>query len=359
MTIYLKMLHLCHLSFKYIYLIGIREDKLEKNNMFPEDENQNHPEENNSHEMESDETTIEDFLDKFTVTKKEKKTVFITKHDNNSGEGEEAPESIAYKFNWGAFLFNWIWAVKYKKWWLLSILVMLFIPYGYIPAGVLCLWAGMKGNQWAWEEVQYESEEDFHQAQKKWVKAWFGIVSVLVVVGLIVLSSMPKQKQVEAQESMTSFTSTPREMKIPNEVYKNTTTQDRYSDLLNSDKYIIYWVRYKNDFENSNLEFIQNKMAEKTEAVKDRFMLIPNLIEIRDASGNVIESQKNIQMRKYDLKPHCENVGQTCFEGWLYENCYNRYCVINPQTRAYIKVGGKKNVVPQAIKASNRWNLER
>lgn len=324
--------------------------------MFPEDENENHPEENNQQEVESDETTIEDFLDKFTVTKKEEKKVFITKHDNNSGEGEEAPESIAYQFNWGAFLFNWIWAIKYKKWWLLSILVMLFIPYGFIPAGVLCIWAGMKGNQWAWEEVQYENEEDFHDAQKKWVKAWFGIMTVLVIIGLIILGSMPKQKQVETQESMTSFTSATREMRIPYEVVQNTTAQDKYNELLNADKYIIYWVRYKNDFENSNLEFIQKKMEERKETLKDRFILVPTLVEIHDASGNLIESRKNIQMDKYDLKAHCENQDKTCFEGWLYENCYNKYCVINPKTKVYIKVGGKKNLIPQAIKAANSWD---
>lgn len=326
--------------------------------MFPEDNNENFSEENKQQEqnLESDETTIEDFLDKFTVSKKAEKKVFITERDNNSGEGEEAPESIAYKFNWGAFLFNWIWAVKYQKWWLLSIPVMLFIPYGFIPAGVLCIWAGMKGNQWAWEEVQYESEEDFHEAQRKWVKAWFGFLAVFVVICLMILSSMPKKKQVETQETMTSFTSTTREMKIPDEVYQNTTVKDKYNELLNADKYIIYWVRYKNDFENSNLEFIQNKMTERKDALKNRFMLIPNLVEIHDENGNIIESRKNIQMEKYDLKPSCENQDKTCFEGWLYENCYNKYCVINPKTKAYIKVGGKKNVIPQAIKAANRWS---
>lgn len=320
--------------------------------MLPEDGNE-------EHKFESDETTIEDYLDKFTVSKKEEKKVFITKHDNNSGEGEEAPESIAYKFNWGAFLFNWIWAIKYKKWWLMAIPAMLFIPYGFIPAGVLCIWAGMKGNQWAWEEVQYKNEEDFHDAQKKWVKAWLGTFAVFVVVGLLVLASMPKQKQVETQENMTSIPATTREMRIPEEVYQNTTAQDRYSEYLGSDKYIIYWVRYKNDFELSNLEYIQNRMGMRNEAVQNKFILAPNLVEIHDGNGNVIESRKSIRMNKYDLKPNCENPNKTCFEGWLYENCYNKYCIINPTTKSYVKVGGKKNVVPQAIKAFNRWHSER
>lgn len=43
--------------------------------MFPEDNNENFSEENKQQEqnLESDETTIEDFLDKFTVSKKQRK----------------------------------------------------------------------------------------------------------------------------------------------------------------------------------------------------------------------------------------------------------------------------------------------
>lgn len=43
--------------------------------MFPEDNNENFSEENKQQEqnLESDETTIEDFLDKFTISKKQRK----------------------------------------------------------------------------------------------------------------------------------------------------------------------------------------------------------------------------------------------------------------------------------------------
>ena len=46
--------------------------------MFPEDNNENFSEENKQQEqnLESDETTIEDFLDKFTISKKAEKKVF-------------------------------------------------------------------------------------------------------------------------------------------------------------------------------------------------------------------------------------------------------------------------------------------
>ena len=48
--------------------------------MLPEDNNDNFSEENKQDEqnIESDETTIEDFLDKFTISKKAEKKVFST-----------------------------------------------------------------------------------------------------------------------------------------------------------------------------------------------------------------------------------------------------------------------------------------
>lgn len=46
--------------------------------MFPEDNNENFSEENKQQEqnLESDETTIEDFLDKFTISKKSREKSF-------------------------------------------------------------------------------------------------------------------------------------------------------------------------------------------------------------------------------------------------------------------------------------------
>jgi len=62
---------------------------------------------------------------------------------------------------WGAFLLNWIWAIRFRVWWgLLSLvpIVGLAVP----------IWLGLKGRELAWRRRAWTSVEAFNQAQRKW-----------------------------------------------------------------------------------------------------------------------------------------------------------------------------------------------
>ena len=82
------------------------------------------------------------------------------------------------KWNWGAFLWGPIWAIGNNTW----IGLLGFIPYvGLIMAIVL----GIKGNEWAWQNKNWNSFQHFKETQKKWVKAWF--ITFLVIFTLCIL----------------------------------------------------------------------------------------------------------------------------------------------------------------------------
>ena len=66
--------------------------------MLTPDENTNLSNEQDNN-YSNDEISVENFLDKIIIEKTEEKKVFIIKPDNNSGTGENAPDSIAHKFN--------------------------------------------------------------------------------------------------------------------------------------------------------------------------------------------------------------------------------------------------------------------
>ncbi len=83
------------------------------------------------------------------------------------------------KFNWGAFLLNWIWGVMHKKYITLLILPASIIPF--IGPLALAIWFGFKGNQWAWESKDWESVEQFNEVQTNWVRVWL----ILFILGLI------------------------------------------------------------------------------------------------------------------------------------------------------------------------------
>lgn len=83
------------------------------------------------------------------------------------------------RFNWGAFLLNWIWGVMHKKYITLLILPASIIPF--IGPLALAIWFGFKGNEWAWESKEWENVEQFNEVQTNWVRIWL----ILFILGLI------------------------------------------------------------------------------------------------------------------------------------------------------------------------------
>ncbi len=310
---------------------------------------------NQNNNYNNDKISVENFLDKITIETTEEKKVFIVKHDNNSGTGEKAPDSIACKFNWGAFLFNWIWGLKYKKWILLAIPVLFLIPYGFIAGIIMCIWAGMKGNQWAWEEIQYKNEEDFNNAQKKWVKACLYLFSIgLAIIALLVmvLAYNKKMKETIIEPYYSIFTST--ELTIPQEVYESTAPQDRHYDFLTSSKNIIYWQKEQSELSDNNKNYIEEEFNKVKEQLEQSFILHPE--EKAKTSEDSQQIEQDLTSDREETKPQpCKNKNALCIETWLNTNCNSGYCIINPTLKKYYKVRGKENVIPKALKLNTKW----
>ncbi len=313
-----------------------------------EDDNSK-PENYNPNGYESDETTIEDFLDTITIEHKEEKKVFIVKPDNTSGMGEGAPESISKIFNWGAFLFNWIWGLKYQKWILLIALVLLFIPYGFIGSFIISIWAGAKGNQWAWEEVQYKNETDFHYAQKKWVKAWFILFGITLVLAGILWFTLPK-KQLEQISNTNYSLFVSEEKNMPEEVFENTEPEDKNYNILISPKITVYWQNENNELSEKNAKYIEEEFEKSKDLLQDKVTILSENIqkETEETKNNTPDENKN-QPKK------CNNGSDLCINEWLNDTCKDGYCIINPNLKKYYKVRGKENVIPKVIKVLKEW----
>jgi hypothetical protein len=91
------------------------------------------------------------------------------------------------KFNWGAFLLNWIWAFGHGLW--------LWGILGLIPlVGTIVMFVlGFKGNRWAWEKGDYTGAEDLRRRERKWAWAalwvYLGIFVLAFLIGLLAGSS--------------------------------------------------------------------------------------------------------------------------------------------------------------------------
>jgi hypothetical protein len=79
------------------------------------------------------------------------------------------------RWNWGAFLLNWIWGIGNNTFIALLTLVPIF---GFVMLFVL----GAKGSRWAWRNGRWDSVDHFKRVQRLWA-----IWGVIIWVGGIAL----------------------------------------------------------------------------------------------------------------------------------------------------------------------------
>jgi len=119
--------------------------------------------------------------------------------ENTSGQGKKAivPPEID-RWNWGAFLLNWIWGIGNNTF----IALLMFVPFvNFIMPFVL----GVKGSAWAWQNKEWESIDHFKAVQKKWAY-WTAIVYLFFIAAFaglffIVMSSMKDSDAFKLAES--------------------------------------------------------------------------------------------------------------------------------------------------------------
>ena len=79
------------------------------------------------------------------------------------------------RWNWGAFLLNWIWGIGNNTF----IALLCLVPgVGIVMAFVL----GAKGNAWAWRNGRWDDVAHFRRVQRRW--AMWGFIIAFAVVGL-------------------------------------------------------------------------------------------------------------------------------------------------------------------------------
>jgi hypothetical protein len=99
--------------------------------------------------------------------------------DNASGQGARAqvPAEID-RWNWGAFLLNWIWGLGNGTY----IALLMFVPLVNV---VMPFVLGAKGSAWAWRNERWRDVEHFRRVQRTW--AIWGVVVWVASIGLVVV----------------------------------------------------------------------------------------------------------------------------------------------------------------------------
>lgn len=80
------------------------------------------------------------------------------------------------RWNWGAFLLNWIWGIGNS----VFIALLMFVPLVNI---VMFFVLGARGSRWAWRNRAWRDAEHFRSVQRKWA-----IAGVIIWIGMFGLT---------------------------------------------------------------------------------------------------------------------------------------------------------------------------
>lgn len=81
------------------------------------------------------------------------------------------------RWNWGAFLLNWIWGIGNSTY----IALLMFVPGVNL---VMLFVLGAKGSRWAWKNRLWVDEAHFRRTQRNWA-----IAGIIVAAGFVLLAS--------------------------------------------------------------------------------------------------------------------------------------------------------------------------
>ena len=124
----------------------------------------------------------------------------MVKQTNNTSL-PDAPALIQkeiIRWNWGAFLLNWVWALGNRLWiWLpigLAASAVALVPspnnktfwISMICQAVISVALGVKGSEWAWKSKKWDSIEHFQRTQKRWRNWGIAFTAVGFVIGIII-----------------------------------------------------------------------------------------------------------------------------------------------------------------------------
>ncbi len=153
------------------------------------------------------------------------------------------------------------------------------------------------------------------------------ILIILAVTFVISLSPSSKDKSQPPKSSSQKLTEvTPSYTpsiygaeQIPNSIYKNTLRNDTFYDIINpnNDKKHIFWA------------YADCPIGRKLKSDIDSILEINGLNNYYIHDGNLMSGEMIVK---------CNNQSMECVEPYLYDNCSDNICIINPPKKELIKV---------------------
>ena len=155
-----------------------------------------------------------------------------------------------------------------------------------------------------------------------------GIILIILAVTFVISlspsskdkSQPPKSSSQKLTEATPSYTpSIYGAEQIPSSIYKNTLGNDTFYDIINpnNEKKHIFWA------------YADCPIGRKLKSDIDSILEINGLNNYYIHDGNLMSGEMIVK---------CNNQSMECVEPYLYDNCSDNICIINPPKKELIKV---------------------
>lgn len=185
---------------------------------------------------------------------------------------EETTNNDLKKFNFGAFIFTWIWGIfngSFKETCLVLILFIIsrimhiFLLVDLVIFGY-AIYCGIKGNEWAYQNKQWESLERFTKVQRYWAVGGavylLGVIAIIASLIFIAVNIFIKAPEVTAGNIISTEivrVINKHDFKSGENVadfFTDPERQDRYEIKHKAEKYGTNGIKY--DLPTSNQSFV-------------------------------------------------------------------------------------------------------
>lgn len=172
------------------------------------------------------------------------------------------------KFNWGAFWGTWIWGINNKvsqTYWAIPAFFMGAFPFAAIIFGI-------KGNEWAYKNRDWDSMEEFHDSQSNQAMIWtiaapaVWVVMSIVISFIIAITIGMYTATQEGSEQLQSFNDKLKEKaeKIMDtsisSIFSNYKVEDDvYKFYINPKKWVAYDEKSKMQILNTAADYVITK----------------------------------------------------------------------------------------------------
>ena len=158
------------------------------------------------------------------------------------------------------------------------------------------------------------------------------LIIVLLICGVAFFSKqMPENTNTKASSEQSKFTAKKATNKkgnigtaIPDYVYDNTMPSDKFSNVINANKKVIFFAAPDCNMGRKQKNFISNVLQENY--LDGYYEYVPNL----NAPGPAMV--------------FCKNKTNKCAQIFLWNNCSDVVCIINPGERRYYKVSNYRKI---------------